>query len=320
MDDRLAHRGVGSSGIAVSIVALGSWRTFEVIPREQGVQVMKAARERGIDFLDDARYNDRTGKAPLRTGYSEVVFGELFRATGWNRDEVVVSNKLWWEFWPDESAAQELDGSLGRMGFDHLDLVYSERPPNGLEVAEVVGAVTDLIAAGKARSWGVLNWAADQIAEAARVARAERLPLPCAAQLPYNVVLRSPVEDAAMGRALSEAEASVVASSALAGGALTGKYAAGPAAGGRIAGELDRPALQPALRAAPALSELADRLETTPPALALAFTLANPRVATVLFGATRPEHVHENVQAADVLARLGEPELAELQAIGSGGA
>src|SRR2546427_7437353 len=52
-----------------------------------------------------ARYDDETGEAPIPTGYSEVVFGELFRASGWKREEVVVSNKLWWEFWPEQSAA-----------------------------------------------------------------------------------------------------------------------------------------------------------------------------------------------------------------------
>ncbi|MBO0825139.1 MAG: aldo/keto reductase, partial [Actinobacteria bacterium] len=73
-------------------MALGSWRTFERIPREQGLAVMLAAREAGITFLDDARYNDETGAAPIPTGYSEVVFGELFRAAGWQRDDVVVAN------------------------------------------------------------------------------------------------------------------------------------------------------------------------------------------------------------------------------------
>ena len=67
---------------------------------------MRAAMEAGINFLDDARYNDETGHAPIPTGYSEVVFGELFRAAGWRRDETVVSNKLWWEFWPDQSPAR----------------------------------------------------------------------------------------------------------------------------------------------------------------------------------------------------------------------
>jgi aryl-alcohol dehydrogenase-like predicted oxidoreductase len=317
MDGGLPHRALGASGIEVSILALGSWRTFEEIPREQGVEVMSAARAAGIDLLDDARYNDRSGKAPLRTGYSEVVFGELFRAVGWKRDEVTVSNKLWWEFWPRESAAEELDGSLGRMGFDYLDLVYSERPPDGLEVAGVVAAVAELIAAGKTRAWGVLNWPAEQIAEAARVARAERLPAPCAAQLPYNVALRSPVEDDATVRALDEAHATVVASWGLAGGALTGKYAAATREG-RMAGELDRPSLRPALSAAQPLRDLAGRIGATPAPLALAFTLANPRVATVLFGATRPQQVQENVQAATVLAHLGDAELAELRRIGGG--
>ena len=96
---------LGHSGIEVSRLALGSWRTYERISRDQGVQVMRAAREAGINFLDDARYNDETGQAPVPTGYSEMVFGELFRAAGWRRDETVVSNKLWWEFWPDQSPA-----------------------------------------------------------------------------------------------------------------------------------------------------------------------------------------------------------------------
>jgi aryl-alcohol dehydrogenase-like predicted oxidoreductase len=61
---------LGRSGIDVSRVALGSWRTFERIPREAGVAVMRAAREAGIGFLDDARYDDETGRAPIPTGYS----------------------------------------------------------------------------------------------------------------------------------------------------------------------------------------------------------------------------------------------------------
>jgi len=147
----MEHRSLGASGIEVSALSLGSWRTFDRIPREAGLAVMTAAREHGIDFLDDARYDDETGTAPLPTGYSEVVFGELFRAAGWKRDAVVVANKLWWELWPEQTAADELDASLGRMRFDYFDLVYSERPPDGLPVQEIVGAVGELIAAGKAR-------------------------------------------------------------------------------------------------------------------------------------------------------------------------
>ena len=102
----MEYRPLGASGVEVSALSLGSWRTFERIPRETGVAVMRAARDHGIDFLDDARYDDETGTAPLQTGYSEVVFGQLFRASGWRRDEVIVANKLWWEFWPEQTAAE----------------------------------------------------------------------------------------------------------------------------------------------------------------------------------------------------------------------
>src|SRR3954465_12327353 len=141
----MERRRLGSSELEVTPLALGSWRTFERVPREQGVAVMRAAREAGIDFLDDARYDDETGTAPIPTGYSEVVFGELFRASGYRRDEVVIANKLWWQFWPEQDAAGELDASLQRMGLEHLDLAYSERPPEGLGVDEVVAQVGALI-------------------------------------------------------------------------------------------------------------------------------------------------------------------------------
>ena len=113
----LGSRPLGASGIEVSALSLGSWRTFERLPADTGVAVMRAAREEGINFFDDARYDDETGTAPIRTGYSEVVFGELFRGAGIRRDGAVVANKLWWEFWPGQSAAAELDASLQRMGF-----------------------------------------------------------------------------------------------------------------------------------------------------------------------------------------------------------
>jgi len=300
------HRPLGSSGIEVSALALGSWRTYERIPREQGVAVMRAAQERGIDFLDDARYDDQTGTAPLRTGWSEVVFGELFRAAGWRRDEVVVSNKLWWEFWPEQTAAEELDGSLGRMGFDDLDLVYSELP-EGVPVEDVVAAVTALVAAGKARAWGVLNWPAGAIAAAARVAADESLPAPCVAQLPYSLVYRSPVEDAATVEALEACDLRVVASATLASGALTGR--------GRTGRAGERPLTEAHAAAAP-LRDLAVELETTPSCLALAFALANPLVATVLFGASRPEQVVENAAAVELLGRLSEDDLARLRSLG----
>jgi len=131
------------------MLALGSWRTYERISRAQGIAVMRAAQECGITFLDDARYDDETGTAAIRTGYSEIVFGELFRSAGWKRDEVVVANKLWWEFWPEQSAAAEVDASLGRMGFDYIDVLYSWTSPQGPPIEEIVGSVGGLIESGR---------------------------------------------------------------------------------------------------------------------------------------------------------------------------
>ena len=179
LEHPLDHRPLGTSGIEVSAVSLGSWLTIEHMGADEGLAVMRAARDAGIDFLDDARYDDRTGRAPIPTGYSEVVFGRLFRAAGWRREDVVVANKLWLEFWPQESPAAELDASLGRMGFDYLDLAYCAPPPDGREIGELVVQLGALIASGKVRAWGVLNWNPDALSSAVRLAarRASRCPV-----------------------------------------------------------------------------------------------------------------------------------------------
>jgi aryl-alcohol dehydrogenase-like predicted oxidoreductase len=297
----LPHRRLGSSGLDVSLFSLGSWRTFERIPREQAVAVMCAAREAGITFLDDARYNDETGQAPIPTGYSEVIFGELFRAAGWARDEVVVANKLWWEFWPEQGAADEIDASLGRMGLDHMDLIYTMQPPDGLSVEELVGHVAALVSSGRARAWGIGNWPADQLVEAVGAARALGAPLPAAAQLPYSLVRADWVHDPVMEGVLVDAEIGLVASYVLAGGTLTGKYLQG---GSGRADSDDTPAVVAGKQKAAAVIELADEWGVTPASLAFSFALAHPRLASVLFGATSPEQLQQNVASLEVFQSL----------------
>jgi aryl-alcohol dehydrogenase-like predicted oxidoreductase len=295
---------LGASDLEVTRLSLGSWRTFERIPRADGLAVMSAAREHGLNFLDDARYNDETGTAPIPTGYSEVLFGELFRAAGWDRDETVVANKLWWEFWPDEDAAAELDGSLGRMKFDHVDVIYANPPPEGLLVAEMVAQVGGLLRSGKARAWGIVNWEAELFSEAILAAADQGLPAPCAAQLPYSLVQRDWVEGQEMTAALAQSGAGVVASFVMAGGVLTGKYDAGQT--GRAASDLFNPRFAEARAKGFALHTLAAEVAVSAGALAIAFALANPSVTTVLFGATSPAQIAENVQALDVDAATAQ--------------
>jgi aryl-alcohol dehydrogenase-like predicted oxidoreductase len=268
---------LGASGLDVSIMALGSWRTFERMPREDGVAVMNAARDAGIDFLDDARYDDETGTAPIPTGYSEVVFGELFRAAGWRREEVTVSNKLWWEHWPDEDAGAELDGSLRRMGLDHVDLIYAIAPPAALPVPDVVGQIAGLLETGRA---------------------------------PCSLAEHAQASDPDMRAVLSRARIGLVAAYVLAGGTLTGKYADGDVVG--RARDDDSAVIARGKQVAPRLSALAGEWRIAPAHLAFAYALDHPNLASVLFGATK---VRANVQAAEVYSSLTRAQLAAIHAL-----
>jgi aryl-alcohol dehydrogenase-like predicted oxidoreductase len=303
-DLRMEMRPLGTSGLEVSRLSLGSWRTFERIGRERGLAVMRAAREHGINFLDDARYNDETGTAPIPTGYSEVLFGELFRAAGWDRSGTLVSNKLWWEFWPEQSAREELEGSLRRMGFDYIDVIYANPPPDGMPVSDMVAAVGELVQSGMARAWAIVNWQAAPLLEAAQAARAQGLPQPCAAQLPYSFAERDWVESDTMRAALEASGAGVVASFVIAGGVLTGKYESGGS--GRHSSDAEDPALAARRQAGRRLRALAAEAGVSPAALAIAFALRNPAVATVLFGATSGEQIAENAGALAISGEIAE--------------
>ncbi len=310
----LPRRRLGSSRLEVSAVALGSWRTFERLPRERGVEILAHARELGINFLDDARYNDETGSAPLASGYSEVLFGELFRAAGLRREDAIVSEKLWWEFWPRESAAGELDGSLGRLRFDYVDLIYCTTLPAELSVEQAVSEVAALLAAGKARAWGVAMWPPAAIEAATLAASAQGIEPPCAAQMAYSVLSRGEAENPQMTAALAGAGAGLVASAALEGGLLTGKYDAG-AATGRLADALDDPARRAALDAGRALRALAEEWGTSAAALAVAFVLDHPSLASVLVGATAPAQLDEVVAGVALHAELSDDDRARLRGL-----
>jgi aryl-alcohol dehydrogenase-like predicted oxidoreductase len=245
-----------------------------------------------------------------------VVFGELFRAAGWNRADTVVANKLWWEFWPGETPARELAGSLGRMRFDYIDLIYSERLPAGVTVEDAVGMIGGLITAGTARAWGTLNWTPAQIEQAFQVAEAAGVPGPSATQPAYSLVRRAAVDDPAMQRLVTERGFAIVASYTLAGGILTGKYDQDPGAG-RATGTLERPQWASAVAAGRELAAFARETGRDPANLAMAFALLNPSVAAVLFGSTRPEQVTANVAAVSVAQSLSPDERRRLTAIGA---
>lgn len=307
----LPRRRLGGSDIRISPIGLGSWRTFERMERRDAEAVLGHALARGIDFLDDARYDDETGRAPIPSGYSEVLFGELLRAVGADRDAVTISNKLWWEFWPDQDAVAELEGSLSRMGLDRLDLLYASTLPAQLPVDVAVQQIARVLATGRVGGWGVVNWEAAALAQAVREAQRLSIPPPCAVQLPYSLASPEWVESPEMDGALEMAGASLIPSAVLSGGALTGKYADGGA--GRLSGELDDPRWAAALALGAQLREPARRLQTTPATLAIAFTLLHPRTAATLVGATSPAQIDAALDAVPLAARLGPRDVDRLR-------
>jgi L-glyceraldehyde 3-phosphate reductase len=303
---------LGTSDLTVSVMSLGSWRTYERIPRKQGIAVMRAAREAGITFLDDARYNDETGDAPIPTGYSEVVFGELFRAAGWKRDEVVVANKLWWEFWPEQSAQAELDSSLGRMGLDHVDLIYAVHPPEGLAIETVVEQVAGLIESGRARAWGTAMWTAAQHHTALDICDATGAPPPSAAQMATSLAEHDAPTDPEMLRSF-ERGISLVASYVLAGGTLTGKYARGGT--GRASDDDANPVIARGKQLASHVTELADAWRVPPAHLAFAYAFQHPALASVLFGSSTADQLNENVAAWATFESLDDGQRAAVKEI-----
>lgn len=294
-------------------MSLGSWRTFERLPRDDGLAIMTAAREVGINFLDDARYDDELGTAPLATGYSEVVFGELFRAADWDRDQVVVANKLWWEHWPSEDAAAELDGSLERMHLDHVDLIYAIRPPDSLSIATVVEEVSGLIASERARSWGTGMWSASQLHEALDICDATGAPRPVAAQMANSLVDHSVADAPEMRWALERGPIGLVASYVLAGGTLTGKYADGGV--GRSAAD-DSPLMHRGKDLGTRVLALAKEWAVPPAHIAFAQAFGHPQLASIVFGASSAEQLLENTGAWDTFGALDNAQLQQIHDLG----
>jgi len=316
---KLPLRRLGTSRFEVSPVALGSWRTYERLPRERSVAILRHAIENGVNFLDDARYDDETGCAPIPSGYSEVVFGEVFRACGVDREQVVVSEKLWWEFWPEQSALDELTASLERLRFDYVDLIYCVALPPALSVEQAVAEVAPLLAAGVARAWGVAMWSAADIEAGTAAAAAAGIQPPCAAQMAYSLVSRGVAESDEMLAALRGAGAGLVASAPLEGGLLSGKYAEAGASG-RMAAALAEAASAKALRAAAALTALAREWGTSPATLAIAFTLEHPLLASALVGATSPAQLDETLAGVALHAELSAADRDRLRAVDGDGA
>ena len=160
----MQYRRLGSSGLKVSELSLGSWVTYhnQVDARGAANEMLAAAMDAGVNFFDNAEVYAR--------GQSEVVMGEAFKALKWPRLNYIVSTKFFWGLEREGNTAnrkdtlnrkylmQAIDGSLKRMGLDFIDLVYCHRPDPHTPIEETVWAMSDMITRGKALYWGTSEW------------------------------------------------------------------------------------------------------------------------------------------------------------------
>lgn len=306
----MTYRRLGRSGLKVSLLSFGSWVTFRnQLDEDRALACMTAARDGGVNFFDNAEV--------YAGGDSERIMGRVFRRAGWPRHSFVVSTKFFWGIHEGVNAENTLnrkyllaamDGSLERLQLDFVDLVFCHRPDPETPVEETVWAMHDLISSGKALYWGVSEWPAESIRAAFEIADRHHLRPPVMEQPQYNLFHRHRVEEEY--RPLYEDFGlGLTTWSPLASGLLTGKYLDGIPANSRatlpgyewLRRQLTDPARGEAVRA---LQGVAGELGCSLAQLAIAWCAANPRVSTVITGASTPEQVGENLRSMEVLDRL----------------
>jgi voltage-dependent potassium channel beta subunit len=270
---------------------------------------MEAAWDAGCNFFDNAEAYAR--------GRSEEIMGEALKRLNWPRLQYLVSTKFFWGIEEGVNSRhtlnrkylmQAIDGSLRRLQLDHVDLVYCHRADPNAPMEEVVWAMHDIVQSGKALYWGTSEWSAAQILEAHAVAERYHLRRPMMEQPEYNLFRRDKVERE-FSPLYDAPGLGLTTWSPLASGLLTGKYRDGIPEGSRgaiPAMEWLVPALTDATRNAQvaALAGIARDLGCTPAQLAIAWCAANPRVSTVITGASRVEQVQDNMRAIAVMAKL----------------
>jgi aryl-alcohol dehydrogenase-like predicted oxidoreductase len=296
-------RSLGNDGPEVSVVGLGTNNFGPRIDYEQSLAVMDAALESGITLFDTA---DIYGQ-----GTSEEFIG---RALEGRRDRVLIATKFGkpMDERPEERRGTRAyvhaacDASLHRLRTDVIDVYQMHEPDEGTPIDETLGALNELIEAGKVRSIGSSNFSAAQIEEADRVAHERGLTPFVSAQNHYSLVERD-IEDDVLP-SCERLGIGMLPYFPLASGLLTGKYTRGETATeGRLAGREIPDARWDRLAA---LQELAAARGIPLLSLAIGGLAAMPAVVSVIAGATKPEQVRANVEAG-----AWEPTSEDLEAL-----
>lgn len=308
------YRRLGSSGLQLSALSFGAWVTFgNQVGRGAARELVAAAWDHGINFFDNAE--------TYAAGEAERVMGDVIADLRLPRDGFCVSSKVFFGAEKTPRPTQKglsrkhvhdaCHAALKRLRVDYLDLFFCHRPDPDTPIAETVWAMDVLIRQGKVLYWGTSEWEAGQIREAHAIARAHRLHTPTMEQPQYNLLHRERVEKE-YAPLYAELGLGTTTWSPLASGLLTGKYDEGVPADSRLAqdgytwlqrGVFGDPAERRRERAH-AFASQARQLGVAPAPLAIAWCLRNPRVSTVILGASKVPQLLQNLDALELVERL----------------
>ena len=314
----MRRRTLGGTGISVSEYALGAMMLGSLgnPDHDEGVRVIHRALDAGINFVDTADIYSH--------GESEEIVGKALKG---RRDDVVLATKVHGSMGEDPNhggnsrrwIVRELESSLRRLGTDYVDLYQIHRPDPTTDIDETLGALTDLVRAGKVRAVGSSTFPAEQIVEAQWTAQRRGHVRFRTEQPPYSILARG-VEAAVLPTA-AKYGMGVLTWGPLSAGWLSGRYtqAADVTArgGGRVETEPHKfdpsvPENARKLEAVGALSKLAADAGLTLPHLAVAFVLSYPAVTSVIIGPRTMDQLESllsgagTVLTADVLDRIDE--------------
>jgi len=314
--DQIPYRRCGRSGLKLPAISLGLWHNFgHDRPLDTQREIARRAFDLGITHFDLANnYGPPYGSA-------EENFGRVL-ATDFKpyRDELVVSTKAGYDMWPGpygewgsrKYLLASLDQSLGRMGLDYVDIFYSHRFDPDTPLEETVGALDRAVRSGKALYVGISSYNSEKTAEAARLLR--ELGTPLLIHQPSYSMFNRWLEDDHLLDSLEDAGAGCIAFSPLAQGLLTDRYLHGVPEGSRATQgkSLDPNSItEDKLAKIRALNDIAARRGQSLAQLALAWGLRDPRMTSMLIGASSVKQLEDNVSALKNL-EFTDDELAEI--------
>jgi L-glyceraldehyde 3-phosphate reductase len=313
--DRMTYRRCGRSGIKLPLISLGLWHNFgSDRPLETQRAIMRRAFDLGICHFDLANnYGPPYGSA-------ESNFGQLlaqdFRPY---REELFISTKAGWDMWPGpygdlgsrKYLLSSLDQSLKRMGLDYVDVFYSHRFDPDTSLEETMGALDTAVRSGRALYAGISSYSAERTAEAARILNEMGTPL--FIHQPSYSLLNRWVETGLLDT-LESVGAGCIAFSPLAQGMLTDRYLNGVPEDSRMAADtsLSRNLLTDEnLANISALNDIAAGRGQSLAQLALAWVARDPRITSVLIGASSVKQLEQNIAALEHQS-FGTDELASI--------